>query len=209
MQHCKEHRGLARDHEPALAQQAGLWVLQSPIRHRRPGVRFVVRRIIGKYYNRQILFSYLLHPHHQYLKRQRLAQRAGTGPLGCVEDGERGGGKGIAIRCAALQEVRSTDVARMRHARLSSPNHHEGIFIMKWFSIVCCSPLSRTPSHPYHSSHITHQTTHRYTKDTADMHVCHPLFKYDCTHYCYWPLLWQPLWHQLKERSAKLPQVMY
>ena len=23
------------------------------------------------------------------------------------------------------------------------------------------------------------------------MHVCHQHYKHDCTHYCYWPLLWQ------------------
>ena len=35
------------------------------------------------------------------------------------------------------------------------------------------------------------------TEPIADMHTCHQLYKHDCTHYCYWPLLWQPFWHQL------------
>ena len=38
----------------------------------------------------------------------------------------------------------------------------------------------------------------RYTKDAADMHTCHPVHHHDCTHLCYSPLLYQPLWHDLK-----------
>jgi len=38
----------------------------------------------------------------------------------------------------------------------------------------------------------------------ADMHVCSPLYHYDCTHYCYWPLMWQPLWHEMEEEVRKV-----
>jgi hypothetical protein len=39
----------------------------------------------------------------------------------------------------------------------------------------------------------------KYTKDAADLHTTNPLFKHDCTHYCYTPLLWQPLWYHLRD----------
>ena len=43
------------------------------------------------------------------------------------------------------------------------------------------------------------------TKEVADMHVCSPhTTKQDCTHYCYWPLLWQYLWHSLAHYSKRL-----
>lgn len=42
------------------------------------------------------------------------------------------------------------------------------------------------------------------TRDVADMHVCHPDYIHDCTHYCFWPLLWQPFWHQIEKLSYKL-----
>eukprot|EP01038_Epipyxis_sp_PR26KG_P010193 gene10193-13712_t len=37
------------------------------------------------------------------------------------------------------------------------------------------------------------------TRPIADMHTCNPVYKHDCTHYCYWPLMWMPLWDQLQE----------
>ena len=57
-------------------------------------------------------------------------------------------------------------VTRMRQTRLSSPD--QGIWGYKvnfddlsvFVLIVCCSPLSRTPSHPH--PFITHITSHRY-----------------------------------------------
>lgn len=39
------------------------------------------------------------------------------------------------------------------------------------------------------------------TARLADMHISHP-HKVDCTHYCYAPLLWQPLWHLLADAVA-------
>jgi len=42
------------------------------------------------------------------------------------------------------------------------------------------------------------------TRETPDMHVCHPRYKYDCTHYCYWPLLWQILWSEIDRLSLSL-----
>ncbi len=42
------------------------------------------------------------------------------------------------------------------------------------------------------------------TAPIADMHVCSPLYHYDCTHYCFWPLMWQPLWHELDAAVRKL-----
>lgn len=35
------------------------------------------------------------------------------------------------------------------------------------------------------------------TKGASDMHTCHPLYKHDCTHYCYFPTMWQPFWYTL------------
>ena len=34
------------------------------------------------------------------------------------------------------------------------------------------------------------------TQLLADMHISHP-YNMDCTHYCFMPLLWQPLWHYM------------
>jgi len=43
------------------------------------------------------------------------------------------------------------------------------------------------------------------TKGAADMHLCSPLApKQDCTHYCYWPLLWQQFWHAIKKYAEEL-----
>ena len=42
------------------------------------------------------------------------------------------------------------------------------------------------------------------TKGVPDMHVCSPASqKQDCTHYCYWPLLWQYFWHQINLLSKQ------
>jgi hypothetical protein len=45
------------------------------------------------------------------------------------------------------------------------------------------------------------------TQPIADMHVCSPLYHYDCTHYCYWPLMWQPLWHDMSRVATELVRV--
>ena len=42
------------------------------------------------------------------------------------------------------------------------------------------------------------------TQPIADMHVCSPLYHQDCTHYCYFPLMWQPFWHDLKDHSLRI-----
>jgi hypothetical protein len=42
------------------------------------------------------------------------------------------------------------------------------------------------------------------TKSLADLHISHP-YKLDCTHFCYTPLLWQPLWHYLATLAESLP----
>ena len=42
------------------------------------------------------------------------------------------------------------------------------------------------------------------TRETPDMHTCHLKYKHDCTHYCFWPLLYQPLWNQIKKASDNL-----
>ena len=42
------------------------------------------------------------------------------------------------------------------------------------------------------------------TKGAPDMHTCHPLRKHDCTHYCYWPTLWQPFWFMLVQLANKM-----
>ena len=42
------------------------------------------------------------------------------------------------------------------------------------------------------------------TEPAADMHVCSPLYHQDCTHYCYWPLMWQPFWHDLRDHSMRI-----
>ena len=42
------------------------------------------------------------------------------------------------------------------------------------------------------------------TKGAPDMHTCHPMYKHDCTHYCYWPTLWQPFWTMLQRMTATL-----
>ena len=46
------------------------------------------------------------------------------------------------------------------------------------------------------------------TDPVADMHVCSPLFKSDCTHYCYWPLMWQPFWHDLRDHAYRLDNMI-
>lgn len=42
------------------------------------------------------------------------------------------------------------------------------------------------------------------TIPVADMHVCSPLYHYDCTHYCYWPLMWQPVWHGMNDQIKEI-----
>lgn len=37
------------------------------------------------------------------------------------------------------------------------------------------------------------------TRPAADLHICHPTYKFDCTHYCYTPLLWQPMYYDIEE----------
>lgn len=44
------------------------------------------------------------------------------------------------------------------------------------------------------------------TRDVPDMHTCNPYYKHDCTHYCFWPLMWQVLWHQIQQLSELLEQ---
>jgi hypothetical protein len=40
------------------------------------------------------------------------------------------------------------------------------------------------------------------TRDLADLHTCNPYFFLDCTHYCYTPMMWQPLWHQIRDMTS-------
>lgn len=42
------------------------------------------------------------------------------------------------------------------------------------------------------------------TKYTPDMHTCQLKYKHDCTHWCFWPLLYQPLWYQIKKATDNL-----
>ena len=42
------------------------------------------------------------------------------------------------------------------------------------------------------------------TKGAPDMHTCHPSYKHDCTHYCYWPTLWQPFWFMLAQLAKNM-----
>lgn len=43
------------------------------------------------------------------------------------------------------------------------------------------------------------------TEDVADMHVCSQgTHKQDCTHYCYWPLLWQYFWSKIEFYSREI-----
>mmetsp|Transcript_13339 Transcript_13339/g.29213 ORF Transcript_13339/g.29213 Transcript_13339/m.29213 type:complete len:429 (+) Transcript_13339:154-1440(+) len=44
------------------------------------------------------------------------------------------------------------------------------------------------------------------TRPLADMHTCNPLYKHDCTHYCYTPLMLQPLWHQIRQLALRGPE---
>ncbi len=39
------------------------------------------------------------------------------------------------------------------------------------------------------------------TNPATDLHVCHPTYKFDCTHYCYTPLLWQPMHYDIEGMS--------
>ena len=39
------------------------------------------------------------------------------------------------------------------------------------------------------------------TNPATDLHVCHPTYKFDCTHYCFTPLLWQPMHYDIEEMS--------
>jgi hypothetical protein len=41
------------------------------------------------------------------------------------------------------------------------------------------------------------------TRPAADLHICHPTYKFDCTHYCYTPLLWQPMYYDIEEVAIK------
>jgi hypothetical protein len=36
------------------------------------------------------------------------------------------------------------------------------------------------------------------TTPATDLHICHPTYKFDCTHFCYTPLLWQPMYYDLE-----------
>lgn len=40
------------------------------------------------------------------------------------------------------------------------------------------------------------------TRDIPDLHTCNPFFFLDCTHYCYTPMMWQPLWHQIRDMTS-------
>jgi hypothetical protein len=42
------------------------------------------------------------------------------------------------------------------------------------------------------------------TRDIPDLHTCNPYFKHDCTHYCFTPMLYQPLWHQIRDLTMSL-----
>ena len=39
------------------------------------------------------------------------------------------------------------------------------------------------------------------TNPATDLHVCHPTYKFDCTHYCYTPLLWQPMHYDIEDMT--------
>jgi hypothetical protein len=45
----------------------------------------------------------------------------------------------------------------------------------------------------------------KYTKEAADLHTCHQVHQHDCTHLCFTPLLWQPLWHDLIRLAKTMP----
>lgn len=59
-------------------------------------------------------------------------------------------------------------------------------------------------SNPEYSNDILYFPFADATKETPDMHTCHLKYKHDCTHYCFWPLLYQPLWHQINKASENL-----
>ena len=59
-------------------------------------------------------------------------------------------------------------------------------------------------SNPEYSKDILYFPFADATKETPDMHTCHLKYKHDCTHYCFWPLLYQPLWNQINKASENL-----
>lgn len=40
------------------------------------------------------------------------------------------------------------------------------------------------------------------SRDIPDLHTCNPWYKHDCTHYCFTPLMYQPLWHQIASLTS-------
>ena len=88
--------------------------------------------------------------------------------------------------------------------------------INNWHTPTCCQDITKTNADLDWSNAVVRRHLARKgltkkisylpfaqaTEATSDMHICHPYHKDDCTHYCWWPLIFQPLFHQLANISA-------
>lgn len=60
---------------------------------------------------------------------------------------------------------------------------------------------------PQYVAHIPILPMADITRDIPDLHTCNPYYKHDCTHYCFTPLMYQPLWHQMRELAMSFQPV--
>ncbi len=91
--------------------------------------------------------------------------------------------------------------------------------LSKWHDPMCCQSINNFSAvldwrnnvvrtymmeQNYLNKYIIMLPFAKATENLSDMHICHPHHKDDCTHYCLWPLLFQPLWYQLYNISSHI-----
>lgn len=92
-------------------------------------------------------------------------------------------------------------------------NYFYNVTVKDWHVPNCCQDI-RLPGNDWRNEIVTKHVKEKKleknimmldfadaTTALSDMHICHPYFKDDCTHYCFSPLLFQPLWYQLQNIS--------
>jgi hypothetical protein len=97
------------------------------------------------------------------------------------------------------------------------------ININKWHDPFCCQSIRNFTEELDWRNHIVRRYLEhkqylnknivlfpfsKATESLSDMHICHPNHKNDCTHYCLWPLLFQPLWYQMYNISMLFNQII-
>ena len=89
------------------------------------------------------------------------------------------------------------------HTDLSCRSINSSSSNYDWRNILTKEYLSSLNSSTSSSSRIEYFELNNTMRDLADLHISHP-YSIDCTHYCYAPLLWQPLWHRLADMAEKM-----